>query len=141
MEMVLILSYSKLGKSLLLGKRHGTLFLKLLFLVIFTTLGSVLILQKFRFVPPDHFGEDVDLACKVQSLGQEPVNLQISNNHLHASNLPSFNNIALDKLEIFKSLLLSKSLVEVICVIEQAERKVSLPQFSLLKTMIAKDFN
>ena len=72
------------------------------------------ILQTFRFVPPDHFGEDVDLACKVQSLGKVPVNLQITNNHLHASNLPSLNDdIALDKLEIFKSLLLSKSLVEV----------------------------
>ena len=54
------------------------------------------------------------MACEVQSLGKEPINHQIINNSFHASNLPSFNDdIVLDKSEIFKSLLLSKSLVEV----------------------------
>ena len=90
--MVLILTYRELGKSLLLARRHETLFVKLLFLVIFATLGSVWTLQKFRFVPPDHFGEDVDLACEVQSLGKEPVNHQIINNSFHASNLPFLND-------------------------------------------------
>ena len=54
------------------------------------------------------------MGCEVQSLGKEPVNHQITNNCLHVSNLPPLNDeIALDKSEIFKSLLLSKSLVEV----------------------------
>ena len=114
MVMVLSLSFRELGKSLLLARRHGTLCVKLLFLVTFATLGSVLTLQKFHFVPPDRFGEVVDLACEVQSLGKEPTNHQIINNSFHASNLPSLNDdIVLDKTEIFKSLLLSKSLVEV----------------------------
>ena len=114
MVMVLVLSYRELGKSLLPARRHGTLCVKLLFLVIFATLGSVLTLQKFHFVPPDHFGEDVDLACEVQLLEKEPVNHQIINNSFHASNLLSLDDdIVLDKTEIFKSLLLSKSLVEV----------------------------
>ena len=114
MVMVLSLSFRELGKSLLLARRHGTLCVKLLFLVTFATLGSVLTLQKFHFVPPDRFGEGVDLACEVQSLGKEPTNHQIINNGFHASNLPSLNDdIVLDKTEIFKSLLLSKSLVEV----------------------------
>ena len=54
------------------------------------------------------------MACEVQSLGKEPTNHQIINNGFHASSLPSLNDdIVLDKTEIFKSLLLSKSLVEV----------------------------
>ena len=114
MVMVLSLSYREPGKSLLLARRHGTLCIKLLFLVIFATLGSVLTLQKFHFVSPDHFGEDVDLACEVQSLGKEPTNHQIINNSFHASSLLSLiDDIVLDKTEIFKSLLLSKCLVEV----------------------------
>ena len=95
-------------------KRSWNFVRKATVLVIFATLGSVLTLQKFHFVPPDHFGEDADLACKVQLLEKEPVNHQIINNSFHASNLPSLNDdIVLDKTEILKSLLLSKSLVEV----------------------------
>ena len=114
MEMALILFCRELEKSLLLAKRDGTLFIKLLFLVIFATLGSVLILQKFLFVPPDHFGEAVDLGCEVQSLGKERINHQTTSNGLQVSHFPSLNDeIALDKLKMFKSFLLSKSLVEV----------------------------
>ena len=114
MVMVLSLSCRDLGKSLLLARRHGTLCVKLLSLVIFATLVFVLTLQKFLFAPPDCFGEDVGLACEVQLLEKEPVNHQIINNSFHVSNLPSLNeDIVFDKSKIFKSLSLSKSLVEV----------------------------
>ena len=54
------------------------------------------------------------MACEVQSLGKEPTNHQVISNSFLASNLPSLNDdIVLDKIEIFKSLSLSKSLVEV----------------------------
>ena len=50
----------------------------------------------------------------VSYIESEPTNHQIINNSFHASSLLSLNDdIVLDKTEIFKSLLLSKSLVEV----------------------------
>ena len=50
----------------------------------------------------------------VSYIKSEPTNHQIINNSFHASSLLSLNDdIVLDKTEIFKSLLLSKSLVEV----------------------------
>ena len=70
--------------------------------------------QKFPFFPPDHFGEAIDLGCEVQSLGKKRINHQTTSNGLQVSNFPSLNDeIALDKFKIFKSFLLSKSLVEV----------------------------
>ena len=108
--MALILFCRELWKSLLPVKHHRTLLVKLLFPVIFVTLSSVLIHQKFIFIPLGHFGEDVDLGCEVQSLGS----LQTINSCLQDLNIPSLNcAIALDKSKIFKSLSLSKSLEEV----------------------------
>ena len=114
MEMASILFCRELGKSLQPAKRHGTLFVNLLFPVIFATLGFVLIHQKFPFVLPDHFGEAVDLGCEIQSLGKGQINCQTTNDCHQVSNFSSLNSaIALDKSKIFKRLLLSKSLEEV----------------------------
>ena len=77
-------------------------------------LGSVLIRPKFHFVPPDHFGEAADSECEVQLLEKRQANYLTTNNFYEVSNFPSLNSaISLDKFEILKSLLLSKSLDEV----------------------------
>ena len=77
-------------------------------------LVSVLILQKFNFAPPDHFGEVADLACEVQLSGKEHPIHQTTNDFYQVLNLPSLNSaISLDKAKILESLSLSKSLEEV----------------------------
>ena len=92
MEMVSILSFRELGKSWQLAKRHGTLFVNLLFLVIFVTLGFVLIHQKFPFVPPDHFRDAVDSGCEVQFLGKGQINRQTTNSSHAILNIRSLTS-------------------------------------------------
>ena len=112
--MTLILSFVELERSWRPVRHTGTLFVNLLFLVIFVTLAFVSIHQKFLFVPPDHFGEAVDLKCEVQSSRERQANLQTINKSFAVLNIQTMNSaISLNKSQIYKSLSLAKSLDDV----------------------------
>ena len=72
--------------------------------------------QKFLFIPPDHFGEAVDLKCGDQLSEKRQANLfnQTTNESFKFFNFPSLNSaISLNKSEIYKNLTLANSLDDV----------------------------
>ena len=69
---------------------------------------------KISFRSSRPFRRGCRLGMRGPVIGKERINRQTTSNGLQVSNFPSLNDeIALDKLKMFKSLLLSKSLVEV----------------------------
>lgn len=112
MEMALILSFGEPEKSWQPAKRLGTLFVNLLFLVTFVTLVFVSTRQKFLFVPPDHFGEVLDLECVVQLSGKKQASLTQATHDSFV--FPHLNSlISLNNSEIYRNLNLATSLDDV----------------------------